>query len=463
MRPDCSTVARRRILLSLSIALFLGLFLTACNDNKNVYAPPPPPKVTVQKPIIKDVIRYAYFTGNTSANATVEVRARVKGFLLSTNFQPSAMVKTGDVLFNIDPKEYQAAVDQAKAQLEVKKTQAALELTNYQRQAYLGKKGAVSEFDVLQAKAQSDAAKAEVVAAEAELEAAQIQLDYTQVLAPIDGRINRGQVDTGNLVGSDGNTLLATIVNDNPIYAYFNVSENDLLAYREMSRAAGKASHEDDPDEGAGRVQLQLANEKDFPHKGDIDFMNNEMDPNTGTIQIRGVFTNTDRDLISGFFVRLRVPLGTYKNALLIPEQAIGADQQGNYVYVVDQNNKAQYRTVTLGAKDSGNVVVTKGLKESERIIVQGLQRAKPGQEVTPQDAKPQAAPKAANEEAKPADTQNATTDVTTDTTTASTANTTTDVNSEPTQADQAETNKDPSSDGKGQDTTTEAPAPKTN
>lgn len=448
MRPACSIVADWRPLLPLSLALLLGLLLTACNDNKNAYAPPPPPKVTVQKPIIQNVTHYAYFTGNTSANATVEVRARVKGFLLSTNFAPSALVTKGDVLFNIDPKEYQAAADQAKAQLEVKKTQAALELTNYQRQAYLGKKGAVSEFDVLQAKATSDAAKAEVTAAQAELEAAQIQLDYTQVLAPIDGRINRGLVDTGNLVGSDGNTKLATIVNDNPIYAYFNVSENDLLAYRKMSREAGKAAHEDDLDERRSDVQLQLANEDNFPHKGSIDFMNNEMDPTTGTIQVRGVFPNSDRGLLSGFFVRLRVPLGVYKDALLIPEQAISADQQGSYVYVVDQQNKVERRTVTMGAKQDDYVVITKGITKSERVIVQGLQRAKQGQEVTPQEAKPKAAPAAeAKQENVEADAQN----------------TTASVKTEPAQADPAEAGQDPSSEGEGQEKPTDAPAQKTN
>ncbi len=446
MRPVCFSVAQQRLPLLLIIALLQGLLLSACNDDKNAYAPPPPPKVTVQKPITRDVTRYAYFTGNTSANATVDVRARVKGFLLTTNFQPSAFVHQGDVLFNIDPKEYQAAVDQAKAQLEVKKTQAALQLTNYQRQAYLGKKGAVSEFDVLQAKAQSDEAKAEVTAAQAELEAAQIQLDYTQVLAPIDGRINRGLVDTGNLVGSDGNTQLATIVNDDPIYAYFNVSENDLLAYRAMAKAEGKSTKENDPDEGAGRVQLQLSNEEGFPHKGDIDFMNNEMDPNTGTIQVRGVFPNTNRELLSGFFVRLRVPLGTYRNALLVPEQAIAADQQGSYVYVVGNDNKVEYRSIKTGSKEDGYVVIIKGIKDSERVIVQGLQRAKPGQAVTPEETKPEAAPKAdataPKSETKPAETQTDTTDVNTDNT---------------------QTDQTPSSDGKGQDVTTEAPTQKTN
>ncbi len=448
MRPDCSFFHPWRPLLALSIALFMVISVTACDQDKNAYAPPPPPKVTVQKPVIRDVTRYAYFTGNTSANATVDVRARVKGFLLSTDFQPSAMVKKDDVLFQIDPKEYKAAVDQAAAQLNVKKTQAALELTNYQRQAYLGKKGAVSEFDVLQAKATSDEAKAEVTAAEAELEAANIQLQYTNVVAPIDGRINRGQVDTGNLVGSDGNTLLATIVNDDPIYAYFNVSENDLLAYREMARAAGKSHLNDDPDEGSGMVQLQLSNESNFPHQGDIDFMNNEMDPNTGTIQVRGVFPNQDRNLLSGFFVRLRVPLGVFKNALLVPEQAIAADQQGNYVFVVDDKNKVEYRTVDVGPKDAGYVVITKGLKDSERVIVQGLQRARAGQEVTPQEAKPEPVPAAADA-SKTADTQDTATAEKTDAKVAT-----------PATADQ-----DSSSDDKGQatDTATGASAPKTN
>ncbi len=449
MRFDCTIVHPWRPLLALSIALFFGLSLTACDKDKNAYAPPPPPKVTVQKPVIRDVTRYAYFTGNTSANATVDVRARVKGFLLSTNFQPSAMVTKDDVLFQIDPKEYQAAVDQAAAQLNVKKTQAALELTNYQRQAYLGKKGAVSEFDVLQAKAKSDEAKAEVTSAEAELEAAQIQLQYTKVLAPIDGRINRGLVDTGNLVGSDGNTLLATIVNDDPIYAYFNVSENDLLAYREMSRAAGKSHREDDPDEGAGMVQLQLSNETGFPHKGDIDYMNNEMDPNTGTIQVRGVFNNPNRTLLSGFFVRLRVPLGVFKNALLIPEQAISADQQGSYVYVVDDQNKVVYRTVTIGPKEGGYAVITKGIKETDRIIVQGLQRARAGQEVTPEEAKPEPISADNKDASKKADTQNNAAEEKTDAKVAT-----------PATVDQ-----DTSSDDKGEatDTVTNAPAAKTN
>ena len=452
MRPDRTLARRWRILLPLSIALFLGLSLPACDQNKNAYAPPPPPKVTVQKPVVRDVTHYAYFTGNTSANATVDVRARVKGFLLETKFQPSAMVKKDDVLFLIDPKEYQAAVDQAKAQLEVKKTQAALEATNYQRQAYLGKKGAVSEFDVLQAKAKADEANAEVSAAQAELEAAQIQLEYTKVLAPIGGRINRGLVDTGNLVGADGNTLLATIVNDDPMYAYFNVSENDLLAYRKMSREAGKSVQQDDPDEGEGRVQMQLANETGFPHKGDIDYMNNQMDPKTGTIQVRGVFKNPDRDLISGFFVRLRVPLGVYKNALLIPSQAVGADQQGSYVYVVGQQNKVEYRSVILGPTEDGYVVVTKGLKDSERIIVQGLQRARAGQAVTPEEAKPEVKPEVKPDDAKAAATQPAAPEAKAKTTPAT-----------PGAADQDTSSTSSDDTGTAKDTATDAPAPKTN
>ena len=393
MRPVCFSVAQQRLPLLLIIALLQGFCLVPAMMTKTPMRRPTAQSNGAETHHARCnalCIFHRQYVGQCHSGRTGPCQR------LPADDQLSAqrLCAPGDVLFNIDPKEYQAAVDQAKAQLEVKKTQAALQLTNYQRQAYLGKKGAVSEFDVLQAKAQSDEAKAEVTAAQAELEAAQIQLDYTQVLAPIDGRINRGLVDTGNLVGSDGNTQLATIVNDDPIYAYFNVSENDLLAYRAMAKAEGKSTKENDPDEGAGRVQLQLSNEEGFPHKGDIDFMNNEMDPNTGTIQVRGVFPNTNRELLSGFFVRLRVPLGTYRNALLVPEQAIAADQQGSYVYVVGNDNKVEYRSIKTGSKEDGYVVIIKGIKDSERVIVQGLQRAKPDRQSLPRKQNPRPLPK---------------------------------------------------------------------
>jgi RND family efflux transporter MFP subunit len=344
----------------------------------------------VAQPIEQEVTNYAEFTGNTVAFFTVDLRARVKGFLQSVNFQVSANVKKGDLLFVIEPEPYQAQVDQCKAELQAKEAQykAAVDALAIKQEMY--SKNAASKLDVISATDQRDTTQAQIAVAKAELEEAQINLGYTHVYAPISGRINRNLVDVGNLVGAGGEeTLLATIVTDDPMYAYFNISERELLVHRAMRRARHLTL-----EDAKQPVELGMVTEEGFPHVGTIDYADNKLDPDTGTIQVRGVFPNADGALIPGLFVRTRVPSFT-ERAPLIPDTALGADQAGRFVLVVNEKNIVEYRRVKIGALFGAMRVIREGLTSKDWVIVNGLLRARPDNEVRPQRQKlsPAAAP----------------------------------------------------------------------
>lgn len=371
------------VLLALSLMLMMG-----CDSKKNTYAPPPPPNVTVSKPVQKKVTDYAIFTGNTEAFESVEIRARVEGWLQSINFKPSSMVKKGDLLFVIDPRTYQAELDQTKADLLIQEAELNLAEATRKRKESAFKEKAVSEVEVIEARANVKKAKASIEAAKAAIEEAQLNLSYTKIYAPISGRIGRNLVDVGNLVGAAGDkTLLATIVNDNPIYAYFNVSEREMLYYAKNERerkASGQDLHEDE----ANLVYLGLSNEKGYPHKGRLDYIDNRIDEETGTIQVRGLFPNSDKILISGLFVRIHLPISLPKDALLVTERAVGADQQGQYLLTVNNDNVVEYKPVKLGAVVEGMCVIEEGISADDTIIVKGILRARPGKKVNPQTEK---------------------------------------------------------------------------
>jgi len=349
-------------------------------DKKNEYAPPPPPQVTVSNPIQKNVTEYADFNGLTEAVDYVEIRARVEGYLESINFKQGSRVKEGDLLFVIDPKPFQAKLDEAKAELE--RRQAELKQTDatLKRKDLAYKANAVSEVEVIQARADRDVAKAAIQAALAAIETANLNLSYTKIHAPISGRIGRELVDEGNLVGASERTLLTTIVKDDPIYVYFNVNERDLLHYQEHS------SREDSPTNGKGNtpVYLGLSTQQGYPFEGRIDFVDNRLDPSTGTIQVRGVFQNSDHQLWPGLFARIRVPVGTRENALMVPDLAVGTDQRGDFLLIVNDKNEVEYRPVKLGPLERGMRVIETGVSPNDRIIVEGLQRARPGLAVSP-------------------------------------------------------------------------------
>lgn len=356
------------------------LALNAC-QRKQAPTPPPPPQVTVARPQVQEVTRYISFTGFTKATAQVELLARVEGFLEAIHYQPGGLVKKGDLLFTIDPKPFAARLRQAQAKLAALKTEEQLAQATYERTLKAYKTRAVSEIAMLQAKAAFAKAQSGVAGAEAETTNAQLDLSYTQIKAPVNGRMGRNLVDPGNLVGAGGQkTHLATLSKDNPIYAYFNVDEASFMRY--------KQNHPPAEGEGQGNVEVQLALEgqQDYPYSGLADYLDPSVDRETGTVQVRAIFNNPEHFITPGQFARVRLPLYTKPDTLLVPEMALGTDQRGRFLMVVDQDNKAQYRQVTVGqAMLDGRVVIEEGLTKEDLVIVKGVQRARPGMPVTPQ------------------------------------------------------------------------------
>ncbi|MEN6487037.1 MAG: efflux RND transporter periplasmic adaptor subunit [Syntrophobacteraceae bacterium] len=359
--------------------IFLAFLLLPGCERKTEFVAPPPMAVTVARPVQQAVTDYAEYTGVVDAVESVEVRARVEGYLESVRFKPGARVKQGDLLFVIDPRPYQARLDEAKAELARRQAEMINAETILKRKELALQSKAVSELEAVQAKADHDVARAAVLAAQASLQTAELNLSYTRVLAPIGGRISRNMVDVGNLVGASERTLLATIVNDDPVYAYFNVNERDLLQYQQKQESPTSGN-------GRTRVFLGLSGQQGFPFEGRIDYVDNRLDRSTGTIQVRGVFSNRDRRLTAGLYARIQVPTGTRENALLVPESAVGTDQRGEYLLAVNAQNVVEYRQVTTGALVGDLRVIESGISPDDRIVVVGLQRARPGLTVAPSD-----------------------------------------------------------------------------
>ena len=364
-------MSRRRLVVALAVAL------AACRGNK--YQPPPPPEVTVSQPVRQEVTIYNEFTGHTAAIEAIDVRARVQGYLESMHFTPGSDVKQGDLLFVIEPDLYQARYDQAVAELagrdaQARASQAQLEIT----QAIYAK-NAGSRTDLVQKQQQRDIDRAQVDIAKAAVEQSKLDLSYTRIYAPISGRVDRNLVDVGNLVGAGDATVLTSIVATDPIYAYFTASEQDVLRYRQLQRAnltlAAEGQH--------NVADLGLAGEDGFPHRGQIDFTSTRIDPNTGTLEIRAVFSNPDRVLLPGLFGRVRVPF-TRQAAILVPDVAIGTDQGGRNVLTVDDQNAVQFHRVKIGARIGALRIVDEGVGTDDWVIVNGLQRARPGVTVKP-------------------------------------------------------------------------------
>jgi membrane fusion protein, multidrug efflux system len=364
-----------RWLLIAALVTFAG-----CSKGNETLVTPPPPEVTISLPVKQDVTDYLEFTGNTKAFESVEIRARVQGFLDKMNFEPGQNVKAGDLLFVIDPRPFQARVDQQEAALKVKEAAYNLAQVKEEKSANLLKTSSISEISFLEDKANRDMALAHVGAAKADLEEAQLQLDYTQVKSPINGRVGRNLVDLGNLVGAQEKTLLTNVVNDSSIYAYFNLSENDLLM---LTRLYVDKNSRDESHKPQAPCFLGLADEKDFPHEGKIDFVDTQVDQSTGTLMVRAVFNNKDGLLLPGLFVRLRVPLKK-REALLVPNLALGIDQGGRYLLTVNSDNVVDQRPVKIGQQVGGLRVIESGIKQDDWVIVNGLLSARPGGKVTP-------------------------------------------------------------------------------
>lgn len=365
-----------------SSALLVLLTVAGCAEPP-VPPPPAPPEVTVAVPERRDVEGYLEFTGQTAAFEQVEVRARVRGFLEAVHFSPSDTVRKGALLFSIEDEDYSAARDQAEADVLNWQSELARLTADLQRLELAVESNAVSLQEVDAARASRDQAEASLMASRARLRQAELDLSYTQIHAPIAGRVNRWFVDPGNLVGSSDNTLLTDIVRLDPVFAYWEMSESILLELLSSQREGGGSS-----DGGFERdeipVQLGLANEAGWPHDGWIDFADNTVDSSTGTIRMRGVFPNPDGAVIPGLFARIRLPLRVTAGAVLVPESAIGTDLGGKYLLVVGSDNVVELRHVQLGQQEGTLRVINEGLEHGEQIIVAGIQRARPGLPVNP-------------------------------------------------------------------------------
>jgi multidrug efflux system membrane fusion protein len=392
-------------LLPLRIGVLGALYgiLAGCDSPPQVVQTPPPP-VSVSQPLARQVIDSDDYEGRIAAVEEVEVRARVRGHLVKVNFQDGQMVKPGDLLFEIDPRSYEAALDAANAQLAGADASLELAKKEYSRAAYLLSRNASSREEVDVWIGKQAVAKAERLKAQAAVEQAKLDLGFTKVTAPIAGKTSRPQVTVGNLVNAGGGeTLLTTITSVDPMYVYFDVDERALLRYRKHFRKEQNGGGPEPPlKELQIPVKVALEGEEGFPHEGMIDFADNRVNPSTGTIQVRGVLANTTRILDAGLRARLRVPVSDPYKSLTITERAIGTDQGRKFVYVVNDQNIVERRDVKLGRLTDGLQVVQQGLKPEDWVVVNGIQRVREGVKVEPQRvAMPDAPADAKNSKAK--------------------------------------------------------------
>jgi RND family efflux transporter MFP subunit len=369
------------------LGLFASFALTGCGGPPP--APPalPPPSVTVNIPVEKSVTDFVEITGRTAAVETVEVRARVWGYLNKVNFKEGALVKKDDVLFQIDPRTYKAALRQAEGNLAAMEARVKRLGSDFARAQHLLETRAMSREDYDKIVSDRGEATASLQALRAAVQQAELDLEFANVRAPIDGRVSRALVTQGNMVqsGQNGGTLLTTIVSVDPVYVYFDVDELTVLRIQQLMRE-GKAKSVRDLDAKL-QVTLALANEQDFPHRGTVDFVDNQINSRTGTLRMRGVFGNQDESLAPGLFARVRVPVGDPHQALLVADRAIDSDQGQKIVYVLDKENKVGVRAIRVGAVHDGLRVIEDGIQRGERVVVNGLQQLRPGITVEPKGA----------------------------------------------------------------------------
>jgi membrane fusion protein, multidrug efflux system len=363
--------------------LFSGaamLAVAGCGE-KNAYVAPPPPKVVVAQPLQQPVTRYIELTGNTQAINSVDLEARVQGFLDKINYTDGTLVKKGDVLFEIQRNTYEAQLEQAKATLASNQAAQVNAQIQYDRQLTLQKQEVSTQAKLDDAKQSLDQAIASVEGAKANLEIAQINLGYTEVAAPFDGIATRHLVSVGSLVGYAGPTKLATVVQVDPIWVYFNVSETIVLRVKEALAKEGKTLR----DVPEIPVEIGLQTETGYPHKGKLDYISPEVDPSTGTLESRAIFENKNMALLPGLFVRVRIPTQRNDKGILVDDVAIGTSQIGEYVLVVDKDNTVVQRPVKVGQLNGQLRVIESGLTGDEWVIIDGLQRAVAGNKVDPE------------------------------------------------------------------------------
>jgi len=365
--------------------------LSACEQNS--FVPPPPPKVDVGLPVQKSVTRFLDATGNTAPIQSVDLVARVQGVLQSIDYKDGSFVKRGTTLFTIEPETYKYKLEQAQAaeagaQATLKQAQ-----TDYKRQVDLVARQAVSQATLDTATSTRDNAQASLQQAEANTRIAAVNYGYTNVVAPFDGIVSAHLVSVGELVGAASPTQLATIVQLDPIYVNFNVNEQDVLRIRAEARRRGITAS----DLTRLPIEVGLQTETGYPHKGNLDYAAPTVNLSTGTLPVRGVLQNPERVLLPGYFVRVRVPYDQQENALLVPDVALGSDQSGRYVLVVNGDNVVEQRKVSTGQVVGELRVIESGLNADDRVVIAGLLRAIPGQKVDPQLQKIEPSPTAAN------------------------------------------------------------------
>lgn len=370
------------------IAVSAALALAACEE-KNTYVPPPPPKVTVAPVLQQPVTRFLELTGNTASINSVQLNARVQGFLTAINYEDGQLARKGSVLFVIEQDQYKASLDQAKATLAANQALQVQAEAEYNRQAQLAKQDFASQATLDQARAKRDQAVANVANAEAAVQTAQINLGYTQVTAPFDGLVTAHQQDVGALVGYSGPTQLASIVQVDPIYVWFSLSEQQVLNIKEHLARTGRTLMSVERRIGDIPMEIGLQTEQGFPHKGKLDYIAPQVDPNLGTLTVRGIFENKDMALLPGLFARVRLPLGDAAPTILVPDAAISYNQLGAYVLTVGADNVVSQTMVTTGQLQANGLrAIEGGLKVGDRIIISGLQRAVPGSKIDPEEGK---------------------------------------------------------------------------
>ncbi|MCY2987583.1 MAG: efflux RND transporter periplasmic adaptor subunit [Planctomycetota bacterium] len=366
-----------------------AIFLAGCEQNAPAVAKPPAPEVTVSQPVLREVTDYFEFPGRTAAVGEVEVRARVTGYLVKVNFEDGQDVKKGDLLYEIDPRPYQAALDRATGELARLKALLDKAKADVTRSERLRSLAAISQDEYEQHVAQLAVYTASIQTAEAAVRDAELNLEFTTILAHIDGRVSRTRITEGNLIqpGTDDAAVLTTVVTTDPVYVYFNIDESALLKYEGLAWGSGQDLRPKRIKQLQIPVEIGLAHEVGFPHAGVLDFVDSKVDAKTGTIRARGVFDNAKQYLTPGLYVRVRLPFGGRHPALLVSERAIGTDQKQKYLLTVTRENVVERRPIKVGSLQNGLRVVEGGIGSDDWIVVKGLQRARPGATVRPHPA----------------------------------------------------------------------------
>jgi RND family efflux transporter MFP subunit len=360
--------------------------IVGCAPTTPRVAETPPPPVTISQVVSREVVEQDEFEGRIKAAEYVEIRARVRGHLMKVAFQAGQLVKQGELLYEIDPRQYKASLDAAEAQLKAAQASEQYAKSEYQRLRKLVASNAASREELEVWTAKQVVATGDVLKAKASVEQAELDLNFTKITAPITGKIGRSLVDVGNLINSGGGeTLLTTIVSVEPMYVYFNIDERSLIRYLGTPRKDAKPESLRTELKGLHiPVYVALENDRGYPHKGELDFADNRVDPNTGTIEVRGVLDNSDRAVIEGMRARVRIPVSDPTKMLMVTERAVGSEQGRKFVYVVNAENIASRRDVVPGRVMDGMLTIREGLTADDWIIVNGILRVRDGMKVDP-------------------------------------------------------------------------------